>query len=102
MKKPEVISGIAEHQVSWNAQDGVASSKRPRRPSGSPEAPPVARKKRAPTDAALKNSGFMSISEDTLEAQAAHLEARIRQLGQATEQLRNELETWARSSEGKR
>jgi hypothetical protein len=62
----------------------------------------MARKKRSATDAALKNSGLMSISEDTLEAQAANLEARIRQLGQVTGQLRTELETWARSSEGKR
>lgn len=100
MKKSEVISGAAGHRVSWNPQERVAGSKRPQKPSGSAEPGSRVRKGQG-QDEALKNSGFMSISENTVDAMATHLDARIRRLGQVTDQLRTELEALARSSERK-
>ena len=96
MKKTQVISGAVEHQIALDPDRRLAGSKRANRqaaPADGTALPP--RRKRLPE---LKKPPLEPISEDTVEALDAQLDARIRQIGQVTQQLRAELDTLNRSA----
>lgn len=99
MKKTQVISGAVEHQIALDPDRRLAGSKRANRQAAPADgtAPPP-RRKRLPTEPELKKPPLEPISEDTVEALDAQLDARIRQIGQVTQQLRAELDTLNRSA----
>lgn len=101
MKKTEVISGASGHQVALSADQRLAGSKRVDRQAARAESAAPTRRRRLPTDPALKKPVPEPIPEQTKDVMAADLEARIRQLGQVTEHLRAELDTLDRPSAGK-
>lgn len=101
MNKPQVISGPVEHEVTLGPDKRLAGSKRAIRQTASPAGPLASRRKRSTDEPALKKSPLEPISEQTAEALNAHLDERIRQIGQVTQQLRAELDTLTRSASGR-
>jgi hypothetical protein len=98
MKKSNVISGAGQHQVSLSADERLAGSKRAQPPLVGALNPLPPRHKPSVPAAELKNSPLEPISEKTKVMTGPDLEARIKQLAQATGRLRAELESLAKSS----
>jgi hypothetical protein len=101
MKKSNVISGASGHQVSLSSDERLAGSKRGQPPSSAPSSALPPRRKQPVSLGQLKNSLLEPISEQTGVAKGPDLEARIKQLAQANEHLRAELEILTKSSGGR-
>lgn len=101
MKKTNVISGASVHQVALSSDQRLAGSSRVSRQPATASGSTAPRRKRPAADLDLKNSSLEPIHDQTNAAMGADLESRIRQLEQATQNLRAELVRLTKASKDK-